>query len=272
MTHLHSLQVQAHRGDRHAFPENTLPAFQAALESGVDLIELDVHITKDKVVIVHHNFALNPLLNCNRDGSSIKNPELLCNLTLDEIKKIDCGSQTNPAFPDQLPLPGEQIPTLEEVIDLIQSTSKNTRLNIEIKRDPKFPEQSFSVNEMTDLILALVEKKGFASRVVYSSFDKEVLITLREKAPKATLSFLFHQDNLDSALAFASQIKAQILSPGDHLIKDSSQIDRIQKKGFKVVVWTVNDSKRWEELYNMNVDGIITDYPGELISFLKEIN
>jgi len=271
MTHLHSLEVQAHRGDRHAFPENTLPAFQAALDSGVDLIELDVHITKDKVVIVHHNFALNSLISCNRDGSSIKNPELLCNLTLDEIKKIDCGSQTNPAFPDQLSIPGTQIPTLEEVIDLIQSSGKNTRLNIEIKRDPKFAEQSFSANEMTDLILALVEKKGFASRVQYSSFDREILIALREKAPKAILSFLFHQDSLDSAIAFATQINAQVLSPGDHLLKDSSQIDRIKKKGFKVVVWTVNDPRRWEELYNMGVDGIITDYPGELISMKKEI-
>lgn len=287
MANLHSIEVQGHRGARNAFPENTLPAFQAAWEAGADLIELDVQVTKDKVLIIHHNFATNSNISCYLNGSSIKKAELIRNISLAEIKKIDCGKKTNSEFPSQKSLPGTQIPTLEEVIDLIKSSShpgaQKVHVNIEIKRDPRSPEQSYPAREIVDLVLAQVEKKGFASRVRYSSFDPEVLIALREKAPKAIISCLFDgevikeiskryaQAGLDFIMAFASTLEAQILSPDHTILKDASQVRAMQKEGFKVIAWTVNDPIRWRELYDMGVDGIITDYPAALVSFLDGI-
>lgn len=282
MTQLHSVEVQGHRGAPSSFPENTLPAFKAACMAGADLIELDVHLTKDKVLVVHHNFGLNPITSCFLDGTSITKNELIRNLSLDEIKNIDCGSKVNSDFPEQKALPGTQIPTLEELIDFIKSSSDKICVNIEIKRDPRFPEQSYPADEIVDRVLDQVEKKDFASRVRYSSFDPEVLILLREKAPNAIISFLFGSETLkeiskkynvaamDVILKFASNLQAQILSPHHEILKDSTEVVAIQEKGFKVVAWTVNDPIRWKELYEMGVDGIITDYPAALVSFLNK--
>lgn len=287
MAHLHSIEVQGHRGARNAFPENTLPAFQGAWEAGADLIELDVQVTSDKALIVHHNFALNSNISCYLDGSSIKKPELVRDLSLSDIKKIDCGSKTDSQFPDQKSLPGTRIPTLEELFNAITSSShpnaEKIRINIEIKRDPRVPEQSYPATEIVDLVLAEVKKKGFASRVQYSSFDPEVLIALREKAPRAIISCLFNEEilkeickrysqaGMDFIMAFASTLEAQILSPHHTILKHASQVRAMQKDGFKVVAWTVNDPIRWKELYDMGIDGIITDYPQALVNFLAEV-
>jgi glycerophosphoryl diester phosphodiesterase len=283
MDNIHSIEVQAHRGARECFPENTLPAFEAAWNMGLGLIELDIQITSDGIPVIYHDFAVNPDLCCYMDGSSITKAPLVKSLTLAELKNIDCGSKPDPRFKKQERIPGIQIPTLEELIDAITSASTdvNTILNIELKRDPRNPSLSFSAEDIVTKVLSIVGNKGFAKRVRYCSFDPEILVLLRKKEPNATLAFLFDEvileaipkhfavPGLDYILSFAKAQNIQILSPDHHLLKDPSMVCLFQSRGFKVVTWTPNDPARWQELINFGVNGIITDSPKALLSFLE---
>lgn len=287
MANLHSIEIQAHRGARDTYSENTLAAFQAAWEAGADAVELDVQITSDGILIVHHDYSLNPALSCYLDGSPIEAGTLIHTIPLSEVKKIDCGCKADPRFPGQTLVKGTQIPTLEELIDFINASpdprAQKIRLNIELKRDPRAPHLSLPPQQIVDLVVAEVERKGFAHKVLYSSFDPEILVALRQKAPEAVISCLFSQDvlkeiskrykmpGMDFVIGFSSDLQAQILSPHHTMLKHASQVRAMHEAGFKVVVWTVNDPIRWKELYDMGVDGIITDTPSALAAFLEDL-
>lgn len=271
-----AMQVQGHRGDRSNFPENTLPAFQAAIQEGVDVLELDLHLSQDKAVVIHHDFEV--VLENNERA-------LIHNLTLKQIKTIDCGSKTDKQFPQQNSIPGTKIPTLDELLAMIQSSkalhAKKIRLNLEIKRDPRHPELSESPEVMAKTIVSKVKKAGFANRVYYSSFDPEVLKAIRQFDSKAELAFLFCEESyniikglssenpLDQVIKLARSFQAKILSPEHHMLSDVKTVQRLQKEGFYVILWTVNSTKDWKIYKDWGVDGLITDYPKDLIQFLK---
>ncbi|MCX6990030.1 MAG: glycerophosphodiester phosphodiesterase family protein [Chlamydiae bacterium] len=283
MENTHSIEVQAHRGARDSFPENTLPAFEAAWKMGSGLIELDIQITSDGIPVIYHDFAVNPDLCSYMDRSSITKAPLIRSLSLAEVKNIDCGSKPDPRFKKQALLPGTQIPTLEELIDAITSSSEadNTLLNIELKRDPRNPALTFSADDIVTKVLSVIEKKGFSKRVRYCSFDPDILVALRKKEPDATLAFLFDEmileaitkhvgvPGLDYIISMATAQNIQIISPDHNLLKDTSMVSILKSRGFKVVTWTSNDPERWQELIDLGVDGIITDRPKALLSFLE---
>ncbi|MBM3208369.1 MAG: hypothetical protein FJZ57_07210, partial [Chlamydiae bacterium] len=198
---------------------------------------------------------------------------------------LDFGAKTSSEFPSQKKIKGTKIPTLEEVILEIKNSkhprASNIRLNIELKRDMRSPHLSLSAQEIVVKVLDIIHKHNFTHRVQYSSFDPEILILLRNKEPDSILSCLFSQEilnfistnlnkpGLDFIISFAKKNKINILSPDHTLIKDQTQISEIKKSGFKVVVWTVNDSDRCLELYKMGVDGIITDTPQKIVSLFN---
>ena len=286
MAYIHSIEVQAHRGARDSFPENSIPAFEAAWKMGANLIELDIQITKDGIPVIYHDFSINPDLCCNRDGSSISKGPLIKNLSLAEVQEIDCGSKTDVRFKNQSRIPGTQIPTLEELIDLIISTkaAENITLNIELKRDPRNPSLTYPAEDIVTKVLSIVEKKGFSKRVRYCSFDPDIIVILRKKLPEATIAFLFDEvileaipkhfgiPGIDYILSLAKAQNIQILSPDHHLLKDPLIVSVFHSRGFKVVTWTPNDPVIWQELINLGVDGIITDSPEKLLSFLDALN
>src|ERR1700755_2491186 len=107
------IQVHGHRGARAMRPENTIPAFEYAIGVGVDVLELDMAVTKDNVLVVSHDPMLNPAI-CTGPGT----PVAIHTLTLAELRKWDCGAKQNPLFSKQPPVPGTPIPTLDEVFDL----------------------------------------------------------------------------------------------------------------------------------------------------------
>src|SRR6187200_3249935 len=110
-----AIEVHGHRGARARFPENTLPAFEHALKAGADALEMDLNVTKDGVLVVHHDTRINRELCLGPGGAKIKNPALIFETTLNDLKKLDCGSQKNPDQAKQITVPGTTIPTFEEV-------------------------------------------------------------------------------------------------------------------------------------------------------------
>src|SRR5262245_45148577 len=120
------IEVHGHRGARGMRPENTLPAFEYAIAQGVDVLELDMAVTKDNVIVISHDPVLKAPI-C----SGPKPEGVIHELTLKEVQAWDCGATKNPASAKQVPVPGTKIPTLASVLDL--APKGKFRFNIETK-------------------------------------------------------------------------------------------------------------------------------------------
>jgi glycerophosphoryl diester phosphodiesterase len=170
--------LQGHRGARAVRPENTLAAFRYALANDdVSTLELDTGVTKDGELVVLHDRAINgshcvdtaPVRPGDRRFPYVG--KLVHDLTLRQIKTIDCGSKTLPEFPKQQAVPGERIPTLDEVFDLVRSSGRrDVRLNIETKISP-LVDDTAPYREFTRKLVRAIERADFARRATIQSFD-----------------------------------------------------------------------------------------------------
>lgn len=153
------MMVAAHRGDSYNYYENTMEAFRMAIENGADMIETDVHITKDNVlVLIHDN-----LVDRTTDG---KGP--VAEMTYEELKQLNAGGKKHP-------LP---IPTLEELLELL--SEKKILLNLEFK-EYYSEENAQRCHDCIDESLKLIEKYGYGDKMVFNSFDAHVLEYIDEK-------------------------------------------------------------------------------------------
>jgi len=284
-----AFDIEAHRGGRALFPENTLVSFANALSMGVDTLELDIGVTRDGAIVISHERRLNPDLARGPDGNYVAPPgTLFVQLRLDEVKQFDVG-QIRPTsayaaqFSEQQAVPGTRIPALKELIDLVRrSGDRHVRLNIETKIDPNHPDESPEPARFVALLLDLLRAEKFEDRVMVQSFDWRTLQLVQRLAPEIPTVYLTVQAgkeptvSLDNATVWSAgfnpaehgrslprTIKAAggtIWSPyfGDltpELLSESHAI------GLKVVVWTVNKPADMARLIAMGVDGIISDHP-----------
>jgi len=284
-----AFDIEAHRGGRALFPENTVPSFANALSMGVDTLELDVGVTRDGALVVSHERGLNPDLARGADGVYVAPPGIpFVQLSLEQVKTYDVG-QIRPGsayaaqFPDQRAVPGTPIPTLRQVLELVRrSGDRHVRLNIETKIDPNHPEQSPDPERFVALLLDLLAAEKFSDRVTIQSFDWRTLLLVQKLAPAIPTVYLTQQKGsgatvfLDKASVWTAgfnpaehggslpaTIKAAggaIWSPffGDvtpALIAESHAL------GLSVVVWTVNRPEDMARMIEMGVDGIISDHP-----------
>ena len=156
------LEIQGHRGCRGLRPENTMAGFREAIRLGVDLLELDLALSKDGVLVVVHDPEINDAI-CT--GAKELPSRLYRELTWDQIQTLDCGSLKNPKYPDQVPVPGERPPRLEQVLGLL-SANPRLRANIEIKTFPDRPHVTRPVADFARALVSLLRKKGQLQRVV----------------------------------------------------------------------------------------------------------
>src|SRR5665213_3558319 len=213
------MEVQGHRGARWARPENTLPAFQYAVENGADTLELDMHVTSDDQVVITHDPFLNPKLCLDQNGKAIGSGIAIRKLTLKELQTYDCGSKINPKFPEQVPYPKTPIPTLDALFNWITIShlprARKVQFNIETKSEAAHPEYTPDPEKFVQLFLAVVKKHGMMPRVMLQSFDYRTLKIARRLEPKLRLSVLV-EDRPGDAASLVQLIKdndAQILSP-----------------------------------------------------------
>lgn len=262
--------VHGHRGFRAQRPENTLAAFAEALRVGTDVLELDMQETQDGVVVVSHDAFVLPE-RCLKDGKpAVLTP--IRALTLAQLKEYDCGSLKNPLFPEQRPVPGERVPTLEEVFELVerstQPAAKAAQFNIETKLVPSRPELSPEPDGFARDVVALVRKHRLVRRVILQSFDDRTLRAAKRLEPSLRVSMLTSDNHVDYA-AVAKAVGADIISPdADWIAKED--VDALHAIGVQVAPWTVNDEKGWARLIGLGVDAIITDRPAALIEYLKK--
>jgi glycerophosphoryl diester phosphodiesterase len=256
----HRVQVQGHRGARARFPENTIPAFEYAIRVGVDVLELDMAVTRDNVVVVSHDPILRaPVCTGPRDGVVIHE------LAFAELRQWDCGAVQNPKFPDQKPVPGTLMPTLDEVFSL--ASKSNVEFNIETKIFRQKPEYTPPPREFAQLVLDLIRKHHLEKRVILQSFDFRTLLAMKELAPEVRLSALIEFDKRDFA-AIAKDAGAGIISPYFPLVT-VEKVKAAHGAGLQVVPWTANQPSDWEKLVSAQVDAIISDDPEALIAWLR---
>jgi glycerophosphoryl diester phosphodiesterase len=264
-----SLDIQGHRGARWSRPENTLPAFQFAIESGVNTLEMDTLVTRDNEVVVTHDPTLNPELCRTKKGEAIKSGIAIRSLSYEELKKFDCASTKNLKFPEQVALENISIPRLSEVLDLVKASKRTVRLNIETKINPAEPELAPQPEEFVRLLDSVIRKSGLQKRVILQSFDPRTLQAAVKLKLPYELSLLLADRPNPPLNETAKLFSAKIISPDYHWITEED-VRRLHSAGIKIIPWTVNEKKDWKRLIELGVDGIITDNPKALVDFIKQ--
>jgi glycerophosphoryl diester phosphodiesterase len=254
--------VHGHRGARARMPENTLPAFEYAIQQGVDALEMDMAVTKDNVIVISHDPILEtPVCSGPRNGVVIHT------LTLAEVRQWDCGAVQNPNFHTQQTVPGTRMPTLDDVLQL--ATRGTFDYNIETKSFPERPEYTPPPNEFARLVLDKVRQYKLEKRVILQSFDFRTLVAMRQLAPEIRLSALTEMDPRAFTTIAKEAANAEIVSPYYKLVT-AEKVAAAHALNIQVVPWTVNDPAEWDRLIEAKVDAIISDDPAALIAHLKK--
>ena len=284
-----ALDIQGHRGARGLAPENTLPAFAKALELGVSTLELDCAITRDGVVVVSHDPALNPDITRGPDGKWLQQTgPAIRSLTYQELQRYDVG-RINPAsayaerWPEQRPVDGTRIPRLADLFALVRKSGNETvRFNIETKISPLEPTQTTDPEDFARKLISAVRSAGMAERTAIQSFDWRTLAVVQREAPEIPTAYL------TSVSGFMDNIQATGDSPwtAGHRARDhGGSIPRMIKAaggavwspyqgdltrkaireartlGLKVVAWTMNEPAGMRRLIEWGADGVISDRP-----------
>lgn len=259
---------QGHRGSRGLMPENTIPAMKLAQDFGVTL-EMDISFSKDKKVIVSHDQWMNTGFVLDPQGKEIpkdkqKTDYRLYDMTYKQIRKFDVGTKVNASFPKQKKM-FAYIPQLSELIDSVEAYAKEKNYkapyyNIETKTNEK-GDGIFhpGPEEFVKRLMKVIKSKKIEDRVIIQSFDVRTLEILHKKYAAVKTAYLVSKGDLEANLKLLS-FKPDIYSPAYKLVT-KELVDKCHAQGIKVIPWTVNTKKEINEIKNMGVDGIISDYP-----------
>ena len=262
---------QGHRGCRGLMPENTIPAMLKALDLGVTTLEMDASISKDKKIFLSHEPFFNHEITTKPNGSFIEQKDEhsynMYQMLYDSIKTYDVGLKPHPRFPQQQRLAVSK-PLLSDLFDTVKNymlTAKRPYpfFNIETKCTPAtdniyHPEPA----EFVELLMKLIREKQMEQHVIIQSFDFRSLQYLHLHYPHIKTAMLI--ENFDKR-SVEEQIKAlgfipTIYSPENSLV-NKGLIEKCHQQKIKIIPWTVNEVKKINELKEMGVDGIISDYP-----------
>ena len=260
---------EGHRGTRGLMPENTVAAMKKAMDLGVNTLELDVVISKDKQVVVSHDTYMSSDISLKPDGTPVTPEEQkkinLYELPYAEIKKFDVGSKPHPQFAQQQKFKAYK-PLLSELIDSVDTYAKAKGLpmpmfNVEIKSASagdgvSHPEPT----EFVGLVMAVLTKYTLGNRLIIQSFDVRPLQLIHKQYPTISLSYLTaNPKTLDENLATLG-FKPNTYSPYYKTVT-AETVKACHQQGMAIIPWTVNTKAEIDSLKQMGVDGIITDYP-----------
>ena len=293
----HALVIYGHRGARGLAPENTLIGYEVALTHGVDYVDMDVVMTKDGVLVAHHDLTLNPDITRDAQGRWIRNNQLIIkNMKLAALQRYDVGKikpQTayNALFISQKSVEHATIPTLKAVIRYVKKMAGDKiGFQIEIKTDPTKPCLSASAEAIVMALDKIIKEEHIEKRTKVQAFDWRCLLLLHKLDPHIMTAFLTSVDqetmmrnrnpmiaskwtaghllkNYDSIPAMIHGLGGQWWDAQD-IELTKHKIDLAHKLGLKVAAWSwVEQSGRAinvpliRKLIAMQIDGVITDRP-----------
>jgi glycerophosphoryl diester phosphodiesterase len=254
-----TVDVHAHRGGAGLAPENTLAAFRNAIALGADVLELDLHVSKDGELVVIHD----PTVSRTTTGRGYVHE-----LTLADLKRLDAGVHFHPRFA------GERIPTLGEVLALVATQAPaHVRLNIETKY-PAPGEYPPPPPDFEAKVLQQVRAAGLLDRVIVQSFHYPSIRTVKALAPTVrTAALRAARAPVLDPVAVVRDVGADLWAPQASLVT-ADVVDALHRAGIPVVPWTVNAPAEMDRLLDAGIgrlpgDGIITDYPDRLLQVLR---
>lgn len=246
--------VISHRGANKVAPQNTLDAFKKSVQYKADGFETDVHMTKDGIPVICHNYTVDK----TSDGKGE-----IASRTLEQLKKLDFGSYFHHSFR------GTKIPTLEEFLNLSERANLKV-LNIEIK-SPKNKDYIIA-----DKIIEAVKSHNLYDKLLISSFDPDLLVYIKDIAEDCKTGLLYSPDKpitykriLGKEIDFAKSIGTDALHP-HQLFVTEKLVDAAHENGLQVNPWTVNKEKDMKKLLSFGVDGLITDVPNIAKKVIEE--
>lgn len=301
--------LQGHRGARGLAPENTLPAFERALDLGVRTLELDVAVTRDGVVVVSHDPWLNPDIVRGPDGRWLpaRGPAIhsldFAQLRTYDVGRLKPGSTYAGRQPDQVPVDGTRVPRLAELFDLVaRRRDRWTRFNIETKLSPLAPAETLAPEPFARALVAEIRRAGMQHRSTVQSFDWRTLQVVQREAPEIPTAYLTIQrkgfDNVcagekagnptiaptdcaDSPwtagfrLRDHGSVPKMVKAAGgsvwspDYRDLDAARVAEAHALGLQVIPWTVNEPADIRKVLELGVDGIISDRPDRVLIELK---
>ncbi|WP_262731978.1 glycerophosphodiester phosphodiesterase family protein [Gaetbulibacter sp. NE] len=268
-----TIGVQGHRGCRGLLPENSLPAFEKAVALGVNTLELDLAISKDKQVVVSHEPFMSRFYCLKPNGEEISiNQDLAFNfyeMDYDSIKLFDCGTKQHPRFPQQKNMKTYK-PLLSEVFKLSDALNSEIRYNIEIKAKPEYDNiYTPEPKEYVALVLKVIDEYNIGERCNLQSFDVRILEEIKRQAPSMTQALLVDENEVIADKLNALSFKPEIISPYFQLLT-KDVVAQYQKEGYSIIPWTVNEKEDMHTVISYGVNSIITDYPDVLIGILND--
>lgn len=240
----------AHRGASGTglAPENTLAAFEQAIQLGVDAIEIDVHATVDSQIVVIHDNALDRTTDTQGTVSE---------MSLDEVRRADAGTWVDPAFA------GQRVPILEEVLELARHRAV---VLIEIKAD-----------YIAERVLQIVSSMRADDQVVMQSFNADTVRRVRALDPGIPTAWLVGKLPRTPARLRARRLVRQLLELGAtalsiwHAALTPVFVEELRKRAVTVWAWTVDEEVIMRDMVAMGVQGIITNYPDRLNRVLSDL-
>lgn len=250
----------AHRGGAGLWPENTLYAFRQAAALGVDVLEMDVQVTKDGEIVVLHDSTVDRTTN----GTGA-----VGDLTLAELRQLDAGYTWTADDGQSFPYRGRglTVPTLAEVFTALP----NVPMNIEIK--PSGP-------AFAGRLAQLIRDHGMAGRVLIASFDRDVMREFRRLCPEAATAAteaevrtLYTLGLLRLGRTYRPPAQAVQVPEyhGARRVVTPRFIATVRERNMEVHVWTVNETSDMHRMLTLGVDGIVTDYPDRLLALLGRL-
>ena len=288
--HAAAFDLQGHRGARGLAPENTLPGFALALGIGVTTLETDIAVSRDDVLLISHDPALNPDITRGPDGQFLaaRGPVIrhtdYAELQRYDVGRLKPGTRYAEQHPAQQPSDGARLPKLEELFALVKkSGNQDVRLALEIKVRPDAPDETMAPEPFARKLVEAVRAAGLASRTTILSFDWRALQAVQKLAPEIGTVYLSIQrpqsDNIGAGKpgpwpwtagfghAEHGSVPKMIKAAGGrtwsafHLDLDAAKVKEAQALGLTVLAWTVNDPAQIARMMDLGVDGIVSDRP-----------
>jgi glycerophosphoryl diester phosphodiesterase len=235
--------VIAHRGASGERAENTLPAFERAIEQSADMIETDLHLSRDGVVVIHHD----------PDLERLGEPGEIRDYTSSELAAMN-------AAPGAASV--EKMPTLLDVLD---GFGERIQFNLELKVGLN----DVAYEGLEDIAVSAVEARGLMPRMLFSGFYDPVLARIRERSASARIALLVSPRAPIAIFERAARVSAEAINPHVSLVT-AELVEQAHAAGLRVYPYTANDSAEMARLLDCGVDGIITNHPTRLHVVIDE--
>ncbi|WP_306332083.1 glycerophosphodiester phosphodiesterase family protein [Xanthomonas chitinilytica] len=296
---IEGVSVIAHRGGRGTYPENTGYAVQAAVDDGVDGVELDLGMTADGQLVLNHDRSLNPDITRDRHGCWLQAPLLVSELRSEEIGefllgRMRPGSRYADRFPKQrTPAADVSIPTLREILTgPLACVTERFVLMLEIKTSPEAPGETFAPDAFIRALADELDHSQTRCQVAVASFDWRNLLLARDLLPAARRIFLSTRqpghNTVDGSVPGQPSpwLASEMPGPGpaglpelvrrlggdvwapNHRDVDAESVAAAKERGLGVYCWTVNRRQRLSRVVELGVDALITDYPRQALRFI----